>query len=161
MSRSIPSLLPTLALAAVLSAGPLVGQCDEVEVAASDLDFDSYLPTSHVPEDMTGQVEITCRGPLGALQTLEIVLSTGLSGTYSQRGMESAGGDVLVYNLYTDPAGLVIWGDGAEGTGTRSVVFSLLLPVETEVVPIYGRIPAQQAVRPGVYEDDIVVDLLF
>ncbi len=76
-----------------------------------------------------------------------------------------AGAITLNYNLFTDTARSVIWGDGLGGTGLASGSFTVGPGVgngSRQVVhPVYGRIPALQDVLDGAYTDTIIVTLQF
>lgn len=136
-------------------------------VTTSGLSFGSaYAPFSGSPADAVADVDLTCT-LVGLLSVCTIPYSiefdTGGSGSYSAREMSSLG-DVLQYNLYTDPARSIVWGDGTGATGTvsGSVDFSALLgAVRTANHPAYGRIPANQAVDEGVYADTLTVTVTY
>ena len=71
---------------------------------------------------------------------------------------------MLNYNLFSNATYTQIWGNGTGGS-TR-VAYSLLVNPGNYVQnvmdhPIYGRIPAQQAVDTGLYTDTILVTLTF
>ncbi|BBA33301.1 spore coat U domain-containing protein [Methylocaldum marinum] len=63
--------------------------------------------------------------------------------------------------MYTDSARSSIWGDGSAGTQTVSDGYLLGLLTVTRHYPVYGRIPADQNVSPGVYLDTIFVTVLY
>lgn len=88
-----------------------------------------------------------------AVVAFTVSLSTGSSGTYSQRRMTS-GTAFLGYNLYVSALRTIVWGDGIT-TGTVSTV-------DNNVdLPVYGRIPGLQNVPPGAYSDTIIVTVTF
>jgi spore coat protein U-like protein len=92
-----------------------------------------------------------------------IALDTGGSGSYATRQLSSLS-DVLQYNVYTDPARSIVWGDGSGATATINdgVSFSNLLGgVRTANHPAYGRIPANQAVDEGIYSDTLTVTVTY
>lgn len=136
-------------------------------VTTSGLSFGAgYAPFSGSPTDAVADVDLTCTlAGLLSVCTIpySIALDTGGSGSYAARQMSSLS-DVLQYNVYTDPARTIIWGDGSGATATvnGSVNFSNLLgAVRTANHPAYGRIPANQAVDEGVYADTLTVTVTY
>ena len=91
-----------------------------------------------------------------------IALSTGSSGNYAQRTLAS-GGDTLGYNLYTNSARTLIWGDGTGGS--QAVADSVNLtngsPARTRTHTIFGQIPAMQDAAVGTYTDAILVTVTY
>lgn len=136
-------------------------------VTTSGLSFGAgYAPFSGAPTDAVADVDLTCTlAGLLSVCTIpySIALDTGGSGSYAARQLSSLS-DVLQYNVYTDPARTIIWGDGSGATATvnGSVNFSNLLGgVRTANHPAYGRIPANQAVDEGVYADTLTVTVTY
>ncbi|WP_238539741.1 spore coat U domain-containing protein [Corallococcus macrosporus] len=118
--------------------------------------FGTYLSTDLLPRDSVGSITYRCEGQI---TPVTITFSTGGSGSYSSRSMAGPNAPRLQYNLYTDPTRLIVWGSGAGGTGRYGPV----VPVfgEEVTVPIYGRIPAGQAVPAGAYADTLVMTVTF
>jgi spore coat protein U-like protein len=145
---SMKLLLLGVALAAVACHGARAAQCG---VSATTLRFGVYQAVSPAPTDTTGSVQITCQGSVDAFG---IAISTGLSGSYAQRQMLGLGG-LLAYQMYLDSARATVWGDGTRGTSIATGA----LPHGGGSVryTVYGRIPASQRMRPGVYLDLIIV----
>lgn len=119
-------------------------------VSSSGVHFGVYTPSSATALDAAGTIAVTC----DTLATFTVSLSTG-TGTYSQRRMTSGPG-TLNYNLYIDAVRLLVWGDGTGGSLTVPSVFVL-----NANLPIYGRVPAGQKPRAGVYADTIVVTVTY
>src|SRR5438477_12539503 len=143
--------LPAVVLAALsLSlAAPRTAQAACTISAGAAVSFGNYDWTVATPTDTVGSMTYTCTS------TALVFLSTGSSGTYTQRTMLS-GANVLGYNLYTDAARTQVWGDFFTG-GTIQVA-----PAGTPaVLDVYGRIPAGQNVPPGSYTDSITVTFFF
>jgi spore coat protein U-like protein len=74
------------------------------------------------------------------------------------RRMNSAAGDGMSYQLYTDPARSQIWGALGNGSANNVLIlnFDYAVPLliagsASQTVTIYGRIPANQALVPGNY----------
>jgi spore coat protein U-like protein len=136
-------------------------------VSAAGVSFGSYDISLATPTDAAGNVTVTCSyvPPGGATNVnFQASLSTGGSGSYSPRQMAS-GPARLNYNLFLDAARTSIWGDGLSGT---SIATGLLRVgpgagngTRSTQLPMYGRVPAQQAVPMGAYSDTIVVTLTF
>jgi spore coat protein U-like protein len=66
----------------------------------------------------------------------------------------TAGTADLDYNLYSDAARLIVWGDGVSASDVSASGTSVDLP-------IYGRIPARQNVKAGVYVDTITITVSY
>lgn len=128
--------------------------------------FGTYDLTAGAPNDSTGSVTVVCTHVSGGAQKVSynLYLSTGGSGTYSQRQLR-AGAGVLNYNLFANSARSSVWGNGAAGTTAPSGSFTVGPGVgngRREVAyPVYGRIPALQDAQFGVYIDTIIVTLEF
>lgn len=134
-------------------------------ISVTGVAFGTYEPAVTAPATSTGNVRVRCthvgRGAARANYTVD--LSTGSSGNYVQRTMRS-GNSALNYNLFTSPTYTQVWGNGTGGS--VRVAHSLLVNpgnFAQNVMdhPIYGRIPAQQAVDTGTYGDTILVTLTF
>jgi spore coat protein U-like protein len=64
----------------------------------------------------------------------------------------------LNYNLYTTSARTTVWGDGSSSTGTVSDSYLLGLGAGTSTdYTVWGRIPMQQNVPTGTYNDSVVL----
>ncbi|WP_031500918.1 spore coat protein U domain-containing protein [Bryobacter aggregatus] len=119
--------------------------------------FGSYNPINGSYVDSTGTVTVSCSTILALLLSYTVQLSTGSSGTYFPRQMKF-GANTLNYNYYTDAARTTVWGTGTGGTGAPSYsALLILLGTVTNDYTAYGRIPAGQAAKPGVYTDTITI----
>jgi spore coat protein U-like protein len=67
----------------------------------------------------------------------------------------------LNYNLYSDPAHTVIWGNGSGGSSQISGSISVSLTGASRDFTIYGQIPAGQTAKQGIYADSIVATLTY
>jgi len=87
--------------------------------------------------------------------TISMSPGTGNPAGYLPRRL-IAGAFALEYNLYTDLTRTTVWGDGSPGTvvvgGACAGACS---------IPVYGRIPAGQAVPAAQYRDDVVITVDF
>ena len=134
-------------------------------VSVTGVAFGTYDPLVTTPTTSTGNVQVRCihigGGATRASYTID--LSTGSSNNYAQRTMRT-GNSVLNYNLFNSATYTQIWGNGTGGSSR--VAYSLLVNPGNFAQnimdhPIYGRVPAQQAVDTGLYSDAILVTLTF
>ena len=124
-------------------------------VTASGVAFGTW---SSAAPGTTGTVSVSCKGGLNL--PYSAALSTG-TGTYAQRRMTS-GARVLNYNLYTNAARTIIWGNGTGGTAVVSGMVSAPgSSTGTVVETVYGRYAPSPAPATGSYSDTIVVTLTF
>jgi spore coat protein U-like protein len=137
----------------------------DCNISTAGVAFGNYDPTVAANTDATGDLKIVCTHVSGGATRVNytVALSAGSSGSYAQRRMRS-GTATLNYNLYDSAARILIWGNGTAGT-TRVTGSLLVNPggnrIREASHPIYGRIPALQAVATGNYGDTIVVTLTF
>ncbi len=149
-------LLGALALALALAPGTASALGEVCTVSTSPIVFGTYVPTASGATDSTSTISVTCTGIISISVNYTIKLGTGLGGSYAPRRM-SGGAGTLNYNLYTNAARSVVWGDGSSGTATVSDGYSLGLLLITRNYSVYGRIAALQNVAPGVYSDAVLV----
>jgi spore coat protein U-like protein len=122
------------------------------EVAASDLNFGTYSAQGGSPQTSTTLLRATCTPN----SSYNIGLNEGTSGgTVNQRKMAS-GANALNYQLYSDSARSVIWGN-TSGTDTVTGVGTGLAQDHT----VFGAIPAAQVVPAGDYADTITVRIYY
>ena len=137
-----------LAAAAFVSIGG-VAHAATCDVNPQGANFGAYDALSAVPLDTVGNIGIAC----DAVVPVTISLGPG-AGTYQERRMQGGAAE-LTYNLYTDPARTIVWGDGSGDTSSVSV------NAQTAAIPIYGRVPARQPIPPAAYADTIVVTISY
>ncbi|MCA8493250.1 Csu type fimbrial protein [Burkholderia arboris] len=88
----------------------------------------------------------------------KIALDGGSTGNVTARGMQrSGGGGTINYGLYTDAARSIAWGDGTGGSSTATGVGT----GTSQVVTVYGAVPAQTTPAPGNYSDKITATISF
>jgi spore coat protein U-like protein len=151
---------PAVVLALSLLAGsitvcvPSTSRAATCRVTATAVRFGNYNPLNVAALNRTGRIIVNCTGA----GTFTAALSTGNSGSYAPRYMLSgATGDQLDYNLYTNAARTIIWGDGTGGSQIVSRAFN-----NNRVrLTVYARIPAQQNIAAGSYRDSIKVTVSF
>lgn len=119
--------------------------------------FGSYDVFSSSVLTSVGNVNIRCVGIGRGTSPVSVSLNPGNSGNFQPRKMFS-GLETLNYNLYLDPGGSQIWGDGTGGTQMFSATSS---NNQTMNLPIFGRMPAGQDVSVGIYTDTIIATINF
>jgi spore coat protein U-like protein len=130
-------------------------------IATEPMAFGSYNVLDPSPIRPVGTVTLLCGPQLGnhrgRIQSVAVNMDRGSVAPSFDREMASGVSDGLGYNLYLEPAGNLIWGDGTQGT-TRYFNHdtSNNSPV---VIPVYGRVHAQQDVAFGNYFDRVTVTL--
>ena len=135
--------------AALLVTLPAMTAHAECSLGVSDVVFGEYDVFAPNDSLITGSVGLSCDSETN----VQVALSAG-NGTFDARRMLN-GTHSLFYNLYLDAGRLSLWGDGSPGTNV------LGLSGSGGNYTIYGRIPARQNVRSGLYSDTIVVSLTF
>lgn len=150
-NRGFAALL-FLALGILADSAYAVTTCT---VTTTSVNFGVYTTTSATQNDSgVGNVTTSCSSNSGNVSiSTDISLSTG-SGTYAQRSMTS-GGNLLLYNLYTNASRAIVWTDVVPPEGHNSYQVTAT-PID-KIYPIYGRIPALQNVPVGNYTDTITV----
>ncbi|MEZ5958914.1 MAG: spore coat U domain-containing protein [Hyphomonadaceae bacterium] len=125
----------------------VLASCD---VTADDLTFGDYDPIAAADLDAETSVSVTCTN--GTSYNVGMSVGGGSGASMSERFMTKAGGsETLSYVLYQDDQRSVLWGDtggdrlAGAGDGTPGSI------------PVYGRIPMQQAAPSGDYSDTIIV----
>lgn len=102
----------------------------------------------------TGALSVQCTNG----DAYQIALSSGSSGTLTNRTMKAASGDNVVnYQLYQDASHSVVWGNGTSGSTMKTGLGSGL----TQSIPVYGAVPAQTTPPPGTYSDTITATISF
>ena len=153
-------LLTLLAMQAGAAHAAGVATCT---VSATGVTFPPYSPTGGASVTGTGNVGVTCLSVQVGTAAYTIALSTG-AGSYSNRIMTSPGPPAytLSYNLYTDNARTMVWGDGTSGTSTVSDSYAILLLPITHNFTVYGFIPGSQiSAGVGSYSDSVTVTITF
>ena len=122
-------------------------------ITAVDLAFGTYTPQAGPALQGTTLLRATCTPN----STYNIGLNEGTSpgATINQRKMVS-GTQTLNYQLYSDSARTVIWGN-TTGTDTVTGVGTGLAQDHT----VFGSVPAAQVVPAGDYQDTITVRIYY
>ncbi|PTR27353.1 spore coat protein U-like protein [Luteibacter sp. OK325] len=118
---------------------------------ATDLDFGSVPGLLKTATDKTSLVRMTCTNRAA----YQVGLDDGQNASGGTRRMSSGTGFVS-YDLYRDSQRTLHWGstlntDTATGTGSGS----------EQTMTVYGRVPAQAAVKAATYSDIIMVTVTY
>lgn len=119
-------------------------------VSATDLAFGTIDPLISGATDSASEITVTCPSST----SYSITLSAG-NGTYAERELHS-GTHALPYNIYTDAARTIVWGDGTGGVAVDGTADS-----DGNTHTAYGRVPHDPAAVPASYADSIVVTISF
>lgn len=120
-------------------------------IVATDLEFGSTpAPQREIRSEAT--IRVNC--PPGT--TWRVGLSNGQNADGASRRMAGVGGFVR-YQLYRDSAHAEVWGDDEESQASGSTGAH----GATELLTVYGAIPAQSSVGLGLYADTIVATLYY
>jgi len=150
--RTSAHVLALLAALALLGApAPAAGQQTCSIASATALSFGAYDPLAAAALDSTSQLVYRCPPS----PQIRISLDAGGAGAFTMRAMRR-GADVLLYNLYLDPARTIVWGDGTGGSSIGPQV-TVKGAGGTVTAYVFGRMPAGQDPAPGTYADTIRV----
>ena len=72
----------------------------------------------------------------------------------------TGGASLLTYNLYSDAATTIVWGDGSAGS-TANTTEALSGNHPTSILTVFGRLDAGQDVPAGSYSDMVVITINF
>ena len=124
-------------------------------VSATAMAFGTYTSLAAAHDDVTSTMNVACTP--GTTWAATASAGGGTGATLAVRKLMS-GTNPLNYNLYTDSARTIIWGDGVApngsftGTGTGA----------TQASTVYGRIPGSQGTAAvGSYTDTVVISVTF
>lgn len=131
-------------------------------VFSTDVNFGMYDPLTGAAVDSTGDVTVICGTfQVGSVMSYEVILTKHRRGRRPRR-MQGPRRPRLEYNLFTDPARTIIWGNGRGTTGVVTDSYTMTsVCCEVRTYTIYGRIFSGQNVRPGLFEDSIEVRINF
>ncbi len=114
--------------------------------------FGPYTVFATIATNGVGGLGIRCLGGNGSFT---VGLSAGQSNSYAKRVMTS-GANELNYNLYTNTARTIIWGDGSGGSSNMAATGN-----RTTTLNVFGQIPAGQDAAVGNYVDSIIATVTF
>ena len=98
------------------------------------------------------------------LATQPSFISTALPSLSGQADQPStvSGNHTMHYNVFLDPSGSLVWGDGTAGTGALSGTLKLTAPSATKVYIVYGGIMGNQKhLTARSYLDDLIVTVTY
>jgi spore coat protein U-like protein len=132
-------------------------------MAVESVAFGTYNIVNKSDLDSTGTLLISCIDDISnnfqsPVLSIAIGLST-VSGSVRDRKMQILEGkDTLHYNLFTDAARTVVWGNTV---GLNALTAQTSLSGGTQFrIPIFGRIPAGQDVSAGMYSDRVTLSIM-
>jgi spore coat protein U-like protein len=128
-------------------------QCSISTTSVNFGSYDVYVPSAR---DSTGSLTYNCLLPL----SVQVTLTKGSSATFSPRTLKKAA-EALQYNLYRDASRSLVWGDGTGGTSIYSATVTIFQLNTNITVTVYGRIPAQQDISAGAYNDTVTATINF
>lgn len=127
-------------------------------ITVGPISFGTYMPLTPSHVDVVGQFNVRCQAQPGSFS---VTIGPGISGNQMARTLSAGGAEILYYNLFRDAARTEIWGDGTPPT----FVVNGMRPSQGRPTfynyPVYGRIFSSQAPNPGVYNDNLLVTVLF
>lgn len=129
-----------------LSIAPASADENQCSLRTESMGFGTYLAGQTNALDGAIVITLTCDGNGGSF---DLRINAGQFGTTNSRAMGSSA-DRLRYDLYSD------------SQRTAKVRNSLDVPRKGKRrdVTVYGRVPANQDVRPGSYTDTVTVTVL-
>ena len=128
---------------------------DSCIVDATPVVFGNYTGISGGSSSAAATVSPTCT--VGTAYTIELCAGLGNSATYANRKLTGPSGSVINYNLYSDAARTVVWGDGSAGTARPSGIGT----GTAQPISLYCSVPSAQAVAVGSYSDTVTVTLTY
>lgn len=152
------SMLQAIVVSCIVGIWPPTAHAIQCKLMVAPVNFGVYLPMTQAPVDVVGQLTVRCQAQPG---TFSVLMGPGLSGDQTARTMTAGGADLLHYNLFRDPARLEIWGDGTPPSFVVSGARTQKGRPTFFEFPVYGRIYPNQAPNPGVYNDNLLVTVLF
>lgn len=152
-------------LLALAGAGPAQAACS---VSSSGLAFGAYQPLTFAGKlsstDVTSvaDVAVVCTGiATGGSYSIALGPSAmgGGDGISTRYLANASGGDLMRFNLHTDPAYTTVWGNGTAGSVIGG---SIPVGVSNQSHPVYGKIPASQhTLRAGSFAATLTMTLTY
>ena len=160
LEKIVSSTVRITGILFLLIAGLFPGQAQAItcRVTLFAINFGTYMPMTTSNVDITGQIDVRCQSQPGSFT---VTIGPGISGDQLARILTTGGPDILNYNLYRDAARTQIWGNGTPPTYVVSGVRTSRGRPTFYNYTVYGRIFANQAPNPGIYNDNLLVTVLF
>ena len=154
--RTAAGLLLTLAAASHVNAG--------CTVSSSGLAFGAYQPLTFAgkltstPVNGVATVSVNCDAVNGLLgYTLKLGPSPAGNSINPRYMANASGGSNMVFNVYTDPTYMTVWGDGTTG----SIITHGILNGTFDHT-VYGRIPAgQSTLKAGSFTSLLTITITY
>ncbi len=127
---------------AAAPAGPPSPRTMTCSLASAPLvDFGPYDPLGGATLAATGSMTISCTEANGNGNPTNVTLTVSVTpSATTARQMSAGGADVILYELYSDPANTTIWGDG---TTSPAITATLSVPTNgtaAATINFYGLI---------------------
>ena len=168
-SRTIKAAVGMAVAGAMVVAGPAMNAATATEdlavganvkvnctISTAAINFVDYDPVvAHASANLegTGTVSIACTK--GA--TADIGLNLGSNASGSTRRMKDSGSNYLSYELYSDSGRTTVWGNASGSWLATGAAPSKNVRNFT----VYGRVPSNQDVPAGDYDDTVVATVNF
>jgi spore coat protein U-like protein len=141
--------------------GCILGGCD-CNVTAADIEFEDINPLTSTSHSADGQIDIYCTGLLSIGAGVIVQLDDGQWGTFTARRMRSDDGDYLDYNIYKPNQPTVVWGDNTGGSQQLQVSGGLInIGAWSASRPVHATLTVSSTTKPGDYEDNVVVRVIW
>ena len=158
----------TLVTQVALVAAPRPVHAQSCSALATPLAFGSYSSPGGARVDSSATVQVNCTPAyllLACSVSYTVSLSQGTVGSPGARQLASGSGR-LSYELYRDASRSTPWGDGG-GSGAvvagsiSTSLLGLVCAPGSRSHTVYGRIPANQNVPAGLYQDQVVLTVTY
>ena len=149
-----PSTLDAQSATASMTVSATVAK--NCTLTTSPVNFGAYDPVAAnatAPLDCTGTLTVTCTKGAAA----KIGLNAGSNAQGATRRMSQSATAYLTYEIYTDAAHTVIWGN----TATDSLDIPAAPNRNPRNFTAYGRVPSAQDAAVGSYTDTVVATVNF
>jgi spore coat protein U-like protein len=147
---------PASAATATANLGVSATVTNNCTISTSAVAFGSYDPVvAHASANLDGTGTVTVACTKGATSTVGLALGSNASG--STRRMRDGGTNYLTYELYQDSGRTTVWGNSGAGLYNPGAAPSKTARNFT----VYGRVPSNQDVPAGSYNDTVVATVNF
>ena len=147
--QHVSAALGALVLWCATCSAPALGAVTCSFTVASGVNFGNYDVFNGATTTANGTLTFNCTGVGPGGDSVTIALNRGLHSPVLPNRNMANGAQLLSYNLYTNAALTIIWGNGNHGTVEYGPITAFdSTPV---TVTIYGAIPAGQDLTAGSY----------
>jgi len=127
-------------------------------VIANPLYFSTNLPTS-ILTDSLASTTISVNCPIDTPYSVIMGVGSSPGATKSSRKMVS-NGNFLNYNLFTNNTYTTVWSDTL-ASPPDSTTHQNIGQGTTQIIPIYGKVLANQTPAPGAYADTVTITVIY